>query len=113
MVKARLGLFSGAILVAVGTAFYRDVQYLQAVFLQMLYFLTPILYPASILPAHYQPWLKLNPLYSQVNIFHRILYEGVMPSSVDWFAAWGVALLFLGIGLLVLSWLEDELVFRL
>lgn len=41
---------------------YRDVSYIWEVFLQGAFYATPILYPLSLLPLHYQRLLMLNPM---------------------------------------------------
>src|SRR5262249_2524815 len=51
------------IIASVLTVYFRDFQYLLGVFLQLLYFATPIMYPVSVLPKGYQEILKLNPFY--------------------------------------------------
>ncbi len=98
---------------AVLTVFFRDVQHLMQVFLQLLYFATPIIYPLSALPPRYQQVMQFNPLVSQLVIFQRILYDGHSPSGTEWAVALLVAFMSLTLGLLVLWQFEEELVFRL
>lgn len=52
-----LGSFLGAINVK-----YRDVRYAVPFFIQMLIFLTPVIYPVSIIDAKYKWLLGLNPM---------------------------------------------------
>lgn len=105
--------FGIAIVVSVATVYFRDVQYLISVVLQLLYFATPILYPENALPAEYLPFLQANPLYWQINLFHHLVYFGDIPSA----AAWGMGLLTalssLAFGIWVLVRLEEDLVFRM
>ena len=58
-----------SILMAVAAVYFRDILHLQAVFLQLVYFATPILYPLNVLPPKYQEWMALNPLYIQIHLF--------------------------------------------
>lgn len=101
------------IIVAVGTVFFRDFQYLITVFLQLLYFATPILYPLSVLPENYQFYMQLNPLVSQLRLFQRLIHEGVVPSGMEWLTAAVVSVAVLSFGLWILFKTEDELVFRI
>ncbi len=101
-----------SLVVAVATVFFRDVQYLLTVFLQLLYFATPILYPISTLPEKYHYVIRLNPFYSQVVLFQRLIYDGVMPSGSEWSLAAATALGFLALGVGVLLHYEEDLVFR-
>lgn len=101
------------ILVAIGTVYFRDVEYLLGVFTQLLYFATPIMYWVDLFPKKYQIALTLNPLYSQIHLFHRLIYEGAIPSSQEWFVAYGVSFIMLITGYGLLKALEDDLVFRM
>ncbi len=102
-----------SMVVAVATVYFRDVVYLLTVFLQLLYFVTPILYPENALPANYLPYLQLNPLYWQINLFHHLVYYGTIPSVFEWSMGVATAGLSLGAGVLVLVGLEEDLVFRM
>ena len=102
-----------SIIVSVATVYFRDVEYLLNVFMQLLYFATPIMYPVALLPSQYRIILSLNPFYSQLVLFQRVIYDGVIPSGMEWFTAYAVGLLMLGVGLIVMSKLEDDLVYRM
>ncbi|MBI5683043.1 MAG: ABC transporter permease [Deltaproteobacteria bacterium] len=52
-----LGSFLGAVNVK-----YRDVRYVAPFFIQMLIFLTPVIYPVSMIDAKYKWLLGLNPM---------------------------------------------------
>lgn len=61
--------------------FVRDVGQLIGVAVQVLFFMTPIFYPISAIPANLQFILYLNPLTFIVNHFRRVILWGQMP---DW-----------------------------
>jgi lipopolysaccharide transport system permease protein len=63
------------------SVFIRDVGQLNGFVVQVLFFLTPILYPISAVPAGLQFILYLNPLTFIVNHFRRVILWGQMP---DW-----------------------------
>jgi len=71
---AGLGLILGII-----NVFIRDVAQIASVVLQMLYWLTPIVYTLDIIPPYYQPYLKLNPMYYIVRGYQSILVYGNPP----------------------------------
>jgi lipopolysaccharide transport system permease protein len=52
---------------------YRDVQYVLPFMLQLWMFLTPIIYPASKLPASIRPYIALNPLTGLIEAFRASL----------------------------------------
>lgn len=102
-----------SIIASVATVYFRDVEYLLTVLMQLLYFATPIMYPVNLLPEKYRFVLSLNPFYSQLVLFQKTVYEGLIPNSLEWFTAYAIAFLTLGIGLVVMSKLEDDLVYRM
>jgi lipopolysaccharide transport system permease protein len=75
-----LTLGTSWILAALGV-FVRDIGNLIGVALQLLFFLTPISYPLSAVPAAARPWFALNPMAVVVENFRRVLVWGLPP---DW-----------------------------
>jgi lipopolysaccharide transport system permease protein len=63
---ASLGL--GWFLAAVNVK-YRDIRYALPFFIQLLVFMTPVIYPVSIVPANYQWILALNPMAGVIDAF--------------------------------------------
>ena len=84
---------SGALLAAFGAGFalalstlavfFKDVTYLWSIFLQVWFFLTPIVYAPSIVEDRAPGWantiLQFNPMRAFVIIFRTLLYDGRMP----------------------------------
>jgi len=70
--------------------FFRDVGQFVAIALQFWFWLTPIVYPASILPADAHALLDWNPMAILVQAWQDILVRGAAP---DWAALAKVALL--------------------
>jgi lipopolysaccharide transport system permease protein len=60
---------------------FRDTQYILAVLLQLLLFLTPVFYDASLVPARYQTLYYLNPMVYLLDAYRAILIRGEFPSS--------------------------------
>jgi lipopolysaccharide transport system permease protein len=73
--------------------FFRDVGQLFNVILQFWFWLTPIVYPPSILPERLIPYMKLNPMARLSEAYQTILVNGQWP---QWQTLWPVALLALG-----------------
>lgn len=61
--------------------FIRDIGQIIGVVVQIMFFMTPIFYPLSRIPAQIQIVLYLNPLTFIVNHFRRVVLWGQMP---DW-----------------------------
>ena len=61
--------------------FFRDVGQFFGIFLQFWFWFTPIIYPASILPAPVQSLMRFNPLAPLMAGFQTVLVFGQWP---DW-----------------------------
>ena len=60
---------------------FRDTQHLLGVLLNLLFFLTPIFYKSSDLPAQYQTVYRLNPMVHLIEAYRAILLAGTPPDS--------------------------------
>lgn len=88
-------LFSQGVglVLSVLNARYGDVQYIVAVVLGAMYFLTPVLYPVSMVEGQNEllGWvIKLNPMTWYVQGMHDVMYSLVAPPL------WAIASLVLG-----------------
>jgi len=70
--------------------FVRDLEQAIGLGVQLLFFLTPIVYPIEIVPEQLRPLLLLNPIAPVVENTRRVLLWGQMP-DVAALAAWIVA----------------------
>ncbi len=64
--------------------YFRDVQHLLGIFLQVWFYLTPIVYPLSLIEAKSKSaaaWYALNPMSHAVNTYRDLLYHGRMPTA--------------------------------
>jgi lipopolysaccharide transport system permease protein len=67
-------LTTGAsMLVAAMSVKYRDIKYVLPFAIQILLFITPIIYPVSVIPEKYRPFLALNPCWGMVDCFRACL----------------------------------------
>ena len=73
---------------------YRDVKYAIPFFIQLMLFLTPIIYPTNIIPGNYRLLMLLNPLAGIIDAFR----SSVHPSR---HIEWGVLTLSVAITALV------------
>ena len=84
-----LGLILGVL-----NVFFRDVGQLFGILLQFWFWLTPIVYPASIIPEAVRPLLALNPLIPLIQAWQGVFVQGVWP-------VWSSLLPLLGLSLLL------------
>lgn len=86
-----LGTMGLAAVLATLQVLLRDVQQVVAVLMVLLFYATPVLYPATLVPEHLRPWLKLNPLAWVVERLREVLLAGSGPSLTDLGIALGAA----------------------
>lgn len=70
--------------------FFRDVGQFFGIFLSFWFWLTPIVYPASILPERVQSLMNLNPMARLMAAFQVVLVSGQWP---NWYSLWPVVVL--------------------
>jgi lipopolysaccharide transport system permease protein len=66
--------------IATVSVFYSDVQHALPIALMMLFYVSPVFYPAALVPAGLQGLYFLNPLAGLLTLFHVVLYEGRFPA---------------------------------
>jgi lipopolysaccharide transport system permease protein len=81
--------------------FFRDVGQFFGIFITFWFWLTPIVYPITILPERIQSLLSLNPMASLLGAFQDVLVRGRWP---QWENLWlvavlGIVLCIIGMGL--------------
>ncbi|MSC84006.1 ABC transporter permease [Eubacterium sp. am_0171] len=110
-----LVLFSlgiGLILSAV-TVKFRDIIHLYGVFVTGLLYLTPVIYPMSILPDWLYKVVMLNPLTNILMMFRDVMLNNSMFSLSSFLIALFEACLSLGIGLYVFYKNQDKFILNI
>jgi ABC-2 type transport system permease protein/lipopolysaccharide transport system permease protein len=108
-----LFILGGILLLSILTVFFRDLSHILQIALLGLFYLTPILYPISLLSGNLLNLIKLNPFYHFINLFHLIVYEAALPGWTDWAACIGLTVLSLTLGVLVFQKKEQDVIYRL
>jgi lipopolysaccharide transport system permease protein len=93
-----LATFGAAWLIASLGVFVRDiVQGIMLVLMAWMY-LTPIIYPESLVPTRYRGLVNLNPFTSLIRNYRRIILQGDVPDwrGLAYFTAFAVISFFLG-----------------
>jgi lipopolysaccharide transport system permease protein len=93
LVMGGLGL-----LLATAHVFVRDARHLLDVVVQIWFWLTPIVYAASLAPAGLRGWLQLNPMLHFVTAYQEIVTHHVVPSMATFALLLAMALVTLSIG---------------
>jgi ABC-2 type transport system permease protein len=97
-----------AFMVATANVYYRDVKHLVDVALQVMFWVTPIVYDLNDVPERLRLPILLTPMSPFVSALHDIFYRQAWPDVTIWMAAisWSVAM-FVG-GLTVFLTYEDR-----
>ncbi|MDB6029253.1 MAG: type transporter [Verrucomicrobiales bacterium] len=69
-----------AYVLATANVLFRDTQHLVGVFLQLLFYFTPVFYSAQQVPQKYQMLYQLNPMVHIVAAYRDLLLFGKMPN---------------------------------
>lgn len=103
--------FGFSLILATLNTFFRDVGYLYSVLLTVWMYLTPIIYPMSILPGWMQSIVRINPLYHYVEYFRAVTIYGTLPSLSANLICIAYSLIFLLIGLVIFQKKQNKFVF--
>lgn len=100
-----LGIFLGTV-----NVFYRDVQQSTGLVLQFWFWLTPVVYAASGLPAWVKAALEWNPMWPLIRAYQTIFLEQTAPNWASLMLPAAMAALFMFLGVLAFHQLQGEIV---
>lgn len=78
--------------------FFRDMDYIWRVFLQLLMYGSAIFYPVDSLPPRLQTVFAFNPVYRHIAYFREVVLDGAVPGWETHLTLLGVAALALLVG---------------
>jgi ABC-type polysaccharide/polyol phosphate export permease len=64
------------------SVFYYDVYHALPIALTSLFYLSPVFYPASMVPASFHMLYFLNPIAGLLTLYHDVVYAGQWPSAL-------------------------------
>ncbi|TDA66644.1 MAG: ABC transporter permease [Chloroflexi bacterium] len=114
LVLALLFAFSlgvGLLLSAMGI-YFPDVVEMYQIILAAWMYLTPIIYPETIVPEQLLWVFKLNPMYYYVKLFRFAVTDGILPPSADLLPAVAFSLVVLVVGWVIFSYKSKEFAYR-
>lgn len=87
---------SFGLILGVLNVFIRDVGQIVPIILQFLFWFTPIVYMAGIIPERFRGWLSLNPIYPIVIAYQNVLVFAKTPpwEGLVWLLVFTAGLLF-------------------
>jgi ABC-2 type transport system permease protein len=95
-----------SLVLSVANVYFRDTQHFVAILMQLWFYLTPIVYPISIVEheaaAQNKSWLvdvyRLNPIERFTEVFRNTIYDGRLPSLNNTLVLVGVSAVTLAVG---------------
>jgi lipopolysaccharide transport system permease protein len=82
-----------ALLFSIANVFVHDVEYLVGIGFSLLFFLTPIVYPPSMIPDGYRVYFEISPLHALIESWRSVLLSGhVNLDYILYATVWTVAL---------------------
>lgn len=102
----------GLILSAI-TVKFRDVMHLYSVFVTALMYLTPVIYPMSILPEWLRPIVTLNPITNILQMFRDVMIYNTLPEISSILIAIIESAIMLSLGLYVFYKNQDEFILNI
>ncbi len=83
--------------------YFRDLNQIWGVGIQLGFFLCPIVYPLSMVPAQYQAFYLLNPVTRVMIMYRDIFLSGTVPGLSDFLVVLGSVAILLVVGNLVFA----------
>ncbi len=105
--------FGAGLLLSPLAAFFSDIVEMVGVVLMMLLYMTPIFYPASIVPERFAWITRWNPVRVVLDVFREPIYAGRIPSAAHLALAAAIAAVSLGVGVAVFRRSSDRIVLYL
>lgn len=101
------GLFISSLAV-----FFPDVAEMYQILLTAWMYLTPIIYPETMISAKLLPFYRINPMYWMVKMFRLPIFEGRIPIWQELFPAFLWALIMLVFGWVYFTSKSEEYAYR-
>jgi ABC-type polysaccharide/polyol phosphate export permease len=92
------------------TVKFRDIMHLYSVFTTGLLYLTPVIYPMSILPNTIRFLVTLNPLTNYLMMFRGLVFDRTLPTISSVLVGILEVLIALGIGMYVFYRSQDDFI---
>lgn len=92
--------------------YFPDVAEMYQIILIAWMYLSPIIYPESIIPPQFNLLYHLNPMYQLVRLFRLPIYDGRIPTLAEIWPAAVVSIAVLVIGWLFFTSKSDEFAYR-
>lgn len=97
-----------ALLASAVTVYFKDLEHILGIVAMAWMYLTPIMYPKSIIPAEFLPFFNLNPMTHIIDCYRAVLYEKEIPELGSLLSSFVLGVIFLVIGWVVFEKLQKH-----
>ncbi len=94
-------------------AFFPDVMEMYQILLTAWMYMTPIIYPETIIPERFHVIYRLNPMYWLLRVFRAPIINQALPSLQDFGIASAISIIMLVVGWLIFTSKSDEYAYRI
>jgi ABC-type polysaccharide/polyol phosphate export permease len=106
--------WSIAVLTGFANVYFQDTQHLCEVGFQILFYMTPIIYPESLLRTQNLGWVAdCNPVRALIDLVRKPLLDGELPAGPTWLVAGLTAVVLSTAASMTLARLQKRLIFSL
>lgn len=102
------------LILSVLSVYFRDIEYIWDVVTRLLFYMVPIIYPLKKITSD---WIvviiKINPLYSMIELFRQCVLYGYMMSGKLLLYSTVISIFTLLVGILIFNKASDKLIFHL
>jgi lipopolysaccharide transport system permease protein len=99
-------IFGAGLLLSAFFVYFRDLNQIWEVLVNILFFCSPIIYPLAIVPNYLMPYYMLNPLTQIIVMYRDVMVAGNLPSLYSVLVVIGFAIAAYLVGSLVFSKLQ-------
>jgi ABC-type polysaccharide/polyol phosphate export permease len=96
------------LIIATGTAFFRDIRHFLEIGLSALFWLTPIVYTSAMVPPRLLRWLKFSPASPFILAYQQIFFYRRWPDADLWLIAGIYSLAAVVMGMWIMLRHEDR-----
>ena len=75
-----------SLMISALAVFYYDIRHMLPIALTALFYISPVIYPVSMVPEKYHLLYYLNPLALLLDLFHVTAYQGIPPPAYAFLA---------------------------
>lgn len=102
-------MYGLGLLIAAGSSIFPDIARLVRIVLRAMFYLSPVLYSISNIPASVQPFAAINPLVGVLGLYRIGWWPEEMRSAVDYGISLGICLFLFILGVIVFRRTEGRI----